>query len=83
MEQSKIIDTLETYQTPMWWHANLREDPTTTPSQQPASLHGAACLIGLDARRDQTERQRTGRASLPSPIKQGDTSGAHLLCFFP
>ena len=62
-----------TQQAPAWWHADLREDPTTTPSQQPASLRGAACLVGLDACRSKAERRRTGRASLPPPIKQVDT----------
>ena len=70
-------------QTPTWWHANLREDPTITPSQQPASLRGAACLVGLDACRSKMERRRTGRASLPSPIKQRDTIEAHLMRLVP
>ena len=58
-----------TSQAPMWWHADLREDPATTPAQQPASLHGAARLVGLDAWRSKAKRPRTGWASLPSPIK--------------
>ena len=60
-------------QTPTWWHANLREGPTTTPSPQPACLRGAACLVGLDACQSKTEQRRTGRALLPSPVKQRDT----------
>ena len=39
-----------TSQAPAWWHADLREDPATAPAQRPASLHGAACLVGLDTR---------------------------------
>ena len=62
-----------TQQAPAWWHADLREDTATAPAQQPASLHGAACLVGLDACRSKAKRRRTGRASLPSPIKQEDT----------
>ena len=62
-----------TQQAPVWWLADLHEDPTTTPTQQPASLCGAACLVGLDACRSKAERRRTGQASLPSPIKQWDT----------
>ena len=62
-----------TQQAPAWWHPDLREDPTTTPSQQPASLRSAACLVGLDACRSEAEMRRAGRASSPSPIKQRDT----------
>ena len=62
-----------TSQAPTWWHANLREDPATTPAQQPASLHGAACFVGLDGCRSRAERRQMGRALLPSPIKQVDT----------
>ena len=62
-----------TQQAPAWWHADLREDPTTTPSQQPDSLHGAACTVGLEACRSKAGQRRTGRALLPSPVNQRDT----------
>ena len=29
----------------MWWHANVREGPTTVPPQQPTSLHGTTALL--------------------------------------
>ena len=54
---------------PAWWHVDLHEDPTTTLTQQPASLHGVACLVGLDACQSKAKWRQTGRASLPSPIK--------------
>ena len=62
-----------TSQAPTWCHADLREDSATTPAQQPASLHGAACLVGLDVCRSKATWRRTRRASLPPPIKQEDT----------
>ena len=64
-------------QAPMWRHADLREDPTTVPPQLPACLHGAARIAGQGACQSEEERRRTGRASLPSPIKQEDTSATH------
>ena len=62
-----------TPQAPAWWHADLREDPTTAPPQLPACLHGAACIAGLGACRSKARRQWTGRASFPPPIKLRDT----------
>ena len=51
----QYVDANPASQAPTLWHVDLREDPTTTPSQQPASLHGAACLVGLDACRSEAE----------------------------
>ena len=45
-----------TEQAPAWWHADLREDSTTAPTQ-PASQHGATCLISSDACRSQKRRR--------------------------
>ena len=58
-----------TQQAPAWRHADLREDPSTVPPQLPACLHGATRIAGQGACRSEEERRRTGRASLPSPIK--------------
>ena len=69
--------TTPTRQAPAWWHADLREDPTTAPPQLPACLLGAACTTGVGACRSKARRRRTGRASLPSPINQEGTSAAH------
>ena len=69
-----------TQQAPTWWHADLREDPTTTPSQQPASLHGAACLDGLDACWSEVERRRTGE---PRSVPNKATGRAHLMRLVP
>ena len=62
-----------TQHAPAWRHADLCEVPTTAPPQLPACLHGAACIAGQGACRSEEGRRRTGRASFPSPIKQGDT----------
>ena len=65
------------HQAHAWRHADLREDPTAAPPQLLPFLHGAACSAGQGACRSEEERRRTGRASLPPPIKRGDTSAAH------
>ena len=62
-----------TQQAPAWRHADLREGATTVPTQLPACLHGTARITGRGACRSEEKRRRTGRASPPSPIKQGDT----------
>ena len=58
-----------TQHTPAWRHADLRGGSTTAPPQLLACLHGTACIAGQGACRSKEERRRTGRASLPSPIK--------------
>ena len=67
------VASTPTQQAPAWWHADLREGPATAPPQQPACLHGTACIAGLGACRSEAKRQRTGQASIPSPIKLMDT----------
>ena len=49
-----------TQQAPAWWHADLREDPTTAPPQLPACLHGATGIAGLGTCRSKARRRRTG-----------------------
>ena len=62
-----------THRAPAWRHADLREGSATTPPQLPACLHGTTRLAGQGAFQSEEEQRRTGRASPPSPIKQGDT----------
>ena len=70
-KSSDTIDNIGTKarEAPAWWHADLREDSATAPTQQPASQHGAARLVSLDAHRSEAKRRRTGLVSLPPPIK--------------
>ena len=62
-----------THRAPAWRHADPREGSATPPPQLPACLHGTTRLTGQGACQSEEERRRTGRASPPSPIKQGDT----------
>ena len=39
-----------TQQALAWWHADLREDSATAPTQQPANQRGVACLVSLVVR---------------------------------
>ena len=43
-----------TQQAPAWWHADLREDFATAPTQQPASQRGTTRLVGSDTCRGQS-----------------------------
>ena len=72
-----------TQQAPAWWHADLREDSATAPTQQPASQHGTTRLASSEARRSQARRRHLGRASFPSPIKQEGYVGSALNVFCP
>ena len=50
-----------TQQAPAWWHADIHEDPTTMPSQQPASLLFVALHALLDWTRVGARRGGDGR----------------------
>ena len=65
--------SMPTRQAPVWWHADLHEDPATAPAQQPASLRGIARLVVLDMCRSKARQRRMERALLSYLIKQEDT----------
>ena len=65
---------------PAWWHADLREDSTTAPAQQPANV-ALQRLVSSDARRSQARRRKLGRAFLASLIKQEGHVGNALNAF--
>ena len=69
-----------TQQAPAWRHADLREGSTTAPAQQLANV-ALQCLVSPDARCSQARRRQLGRASLPSPVKQGGHVGSALNAF--
>ena len=71
-----------TSQAPAWWHADLREDPATAPTQQPASQHGAACLINLDAT-EQGDAATDGTSFVTDPHKERGHVGGALNAFVP
>ena len=76
------VASTQTQQAPAWCHADLCEDPATARAQKPASQRGTTCLISLDARRSEARRRQLGRASLPSPTKQGGRIGNALNAFY-
>ena len=74
------VASTPTQQAPAWWHATLREGSTTAPAQQPANV-APRRLVSSDACQGQARRRQLGRASLPSPIKQGGHVGSTLNAF--